>query len=149
MTIRGSILSVAFLVAMALSIASQPADADDEALADTLRGVVESHLDAYDREDAAATLATIDSRSPAYQATREKISEQFPELDVKPELVDFAYIGHDAEFAVARVKTKTVAEPGQEEFVGNVTDAIVIFHTEDGVWKLWGEHLLGVVVLPE
>jgi hypothetical protein len=44
---------------------------------------------------------------------------------------------------------KTVAEPGQDEFVGNVTDAIVVFHTEGGVWKLWGEHLLGVVVLPE
>ncbi len=149
MKTRSSMVSTAFLVALALGAGSPRASAEDAALAETLRGVVETHLAAYDREDAAATLATIDSRSPAHQATQEKIASQFPDLDVKPALAEFSYIGHDGEFAVARVKTKTVAESGQNEFAGNVTDAIVVFHTEGGVWKLWGEHLLGVVVLPE
>lgn len=135
MITRGWIPPIAMFAALLLNVASRPALADDEALAETLHGVVERHLDAYDREDA--------------EATKEKIATEFPDLDVKPELVAFSYIGHDGEFAVARVKTKTVAEPGQDEFVGNVTDAIVVFHAEDGVWKLWGEHLLGVVVLPE
>lgn len=148
MTTRGWIPFVAFVIALAPGISARPAQADD-ALAETLREVVANHLDAYDREDVEATLMTIDSRSPAHEATQQKLATQFPELDVKPELVEFAYIGHDGEFAVARVKTKTAAESGEDEFTGNVTDAIVVFHTENGVWKLWGEHLLGVVVLPE
>jgi hypothetical protein len=64
-------------------------------------------------------------------------------LDAQTELVGFQYIGHDDEFAVARVKLKTVEQSG-EPFSANVLDTITVFHQEDGVWKYWSDHLLGV-----
>ena len=64
-------------------------------------------------------------------------------LDARTELVGFHYIGHDDEFAVARVKLQTVDQSG-EPFSANVIDTITIFHQEDGVWKYWSDHILGV-----
>lgn len=144
MTARGFRLVVAGLALVAASATA--ARAEDDALEATLRGVVETHLAAYDREDVAATLATIDSRSPAHAETQEELDGQFPAFDLKPSLVSFDYIGHDDEFAVGRAKTQIVSET-RADFSPNTVDAILIFHQEGGVWKLWAEHVLGVELL--
>lgn len=124
------------------------AHAEDDALETTLRGVLETHLAAYDREDVAATLATVDSRSPAHGDTKQEVEAQFPAFDLKPSLVAFDFIGHDDEFAVGRARTKVVSEgTAAADFAPNVVDAILIFHQEAGVWKLWAEHVLGVELL--
>ncbi len=141
--------NISLLVAATLWAGGGPARADDDALAAALRGVVEGNLDAYDREDVDATLATIHSRSPSYQPTSEALASQLPGLDLDAELVEFRYIGHDDEFAVARVKTRTTAESGQSDFVSNIVDSITIFHQENGSWKLWSEYILGVEVVPQ
>jgi hypothetical protein len=143
MSTRGSSLSLAILVA-ALVAGPTAAHAADDALAAALRAVYEANLDAYERMDVDATLKTLHSRSPGYKATQEMLSDDVPDPKVDAELVDFRYIGHDDEFAVARVKTKTAAVAGEKGFVDNTVDAIVLFHQEDGAWKLWDQQVLAI-----
>jgi ketosteroid isomerase-like protein len=119
----------------------------DGPLVASLRRAMVDNLDAYNREDANAVMAGIDSRSPDYEATKKAVEEQFKNLDVKTELVDFVAMGHDDEFAVARIKAKTTGKPGSG-FTDNTVDAIVLFHQENGQWKLWSEDILGITVTP-
>jgi hypothetical protein len=122
-----------------------PARADDAELAATLRQVVAGNLAAYDREDVDATMSFVHTKSPDYASTQSALQAQFEALDVTTELVDFAYIGHDDEFAIARVRAKTADGPGNT-FTDNTVDAIVIFHQENGAWKLWGDEILGIAI---
>jgi hypothetical protein len=115
----------------------------DDGLAGVLREVVEQNLAAYNREDPAGAMTFIHTKSPEYGTTQGALPAQFKALDTQTELVGFQYIGHDDEFAVARVKLKTVEQSG-EPFSANVLDTITVFHQEDGVWKYWSDHLLGV-----
>ena len=119
------------------------AAASDQKLSDTLKGVMENHVRAYDAQDTDGVLRTMHTQSPAYEPTRAALAEQLRSGGVGVTLVDFHYMGHDSEFAVARVRMKTLGPPGSH-FVGNVTDNIMLFHQEGGVWKLWGDDVLGV-----
>ena len=140
-----SIKQIACITAILMvSVFGQPAGAsDDGGLATVLRQVVEQNLAAYNREDVAEAMNLIHSKSPEYRTTEGALPGQFEVLDARAELVGFQYIGHDDEFAVARVKLKTVDQSG-EPFSANVLDTITVFHQEDGVWKYWSDHLLGV-----
>ena len=131
-----------YLAAFLLGLASAAGAADDK-LASSLRGVMENNIRAYDAKDAAGVLGTVDTHSPDYDTMRAAIPEQFRDQDVKATLVDFKYIGHDDEFAVARAKIKVEGPPGSV-FVNNTSDRIVLFHQEGGVWKLWSDDVLGV-----
>ncbi len=113
----------------------------------SLRQVMANDFEAYNRKDINALMSGIDSRSPDYEATKNAVTEQFKDLDVKAELVDFVYMGPDDEFAVARVKAKTTGKPGSG-FTDNTVDAIVLFHQENGQWKLWSEEILAIDVAP-
>jgi hypothetical protein len=64
----------------------------------------------------------------------------------RAEQVSFQYVGHDDEFAVARVKVKVTA-PGTVGFQDNVVDTLTIFHQEGGRWKLWDVYVLGSTFL--
>ena len=119
------------------------AGATDDKLAATLRGVVQDNLRAYDAEDADGAMRSVHTRSPQYEPTRAALPEQFQDLDVTAKLTDFKYMGHDDEFAVARVKIQ-VEGPSGSVFVNNTTDDIVLFHQEGGIWKLWTNEVLGV-----
>lgn len=119
------------------------AGATDDKLAATLRGVVQDNLRAYDAEDADGAMRSVHTRSPQYEPTRAALPEQFQDLDVTAKLTDFRYMGHDDEFAVARVKIQ-VEGPSGSVFVNNTTDDIVLFHQEGGIWKLWTNEVLGV-----
>lgn len=105
------------------------------------------NLQAFNKKDINALMAAIDSRSPDYEATKTAAEAQFKELNVTTELKDFKFIGHDDEFAVARVKTKTTGQPGSG-FADNITDAIVLFHQENGTWKIWSEEIVAVELIP-
>lgn len=131
-----------------IGVAGAPAFAQDTALADTLRQVVMDNTAAYDREDLAAAVATIATKSPDYESTQKELAEQFAALEVKSELVSFQYIGHDDEFAVARAKVKTVGTPKTADFADNTVDMILVFHQDGGVWKLWTDEILGVELHP-
>jgi hypothetical protein len=141
---RGWTIGIAVLP---LIFGASSAFAADAELSAALRPVVEGHLAAYNREDVAATIGFVDSRSPDYESTKVALAAQFEHLDLATELVDFALIGHDDEFAIARVKIKTAGKPGSG-FADNTVDAILLFHQENAEWKLWSESVLGVEIAP-
>jgi hypothetical protein len=132
--------------ALLVSLAAYPVAAADDPLGDDLRGVVAGNVAAYDKEDLDAAMAFVHTQSPDYESTKAALTDQFADLDVTSELVNFQYVGHDDEFAVARVKLKTTGKP-DSGFVGNTTDSMMIFHMEGGKWKLWTEQVLGVEIL--
>jgi hypothetical protein len=140
-----SIKQIACITAILMvSVFSEKVSASDDGwLATVIREVVEQNLAAYNREDAAGAMSFIHTKSPEYSTTEGALPGQFEVLDAQTELVGFQYIGHDDEFAVARVKLRTVDKSG-EPFSANVLDTITVFHQEDGVWKYWSDHLLGV-----
>jgi hypothetical protein len=113
-------------------------------LAPAIQYVLDNNLASFNKRDLTASMSTIDTRSPDYEATKAALEEQFKDLDVTASLVKFTYIGHDDEFAVARASIKTAGKPGNTDFVDNTVDAILLFHMEGGAWKLWDETVLGV-----
>lgn len=134
------------VVVSALVAAPGTALADD-ALASTLSKVSTDQIAAFNREDVTGTLAFAYTKSPAFDTAKAELAGLFGEADARAEQVGFQYIGHDDEFAVARVKVKVTAAdaPG---FQNNVVDAIMIFHTEDGSWKVFDSYLLGSQLVP-
>lgn len=135
--------SHSYAAASLLLLFAHPLSAADSAgLEGALRQVVEDNLAAYNSEDVARTLASVDSKSPAYAAMEDALPRQFGALHARAELERFTYIGHDDEFAVARVQYRTRGAPG-EPFLNNVLDTITIFHQENGTWKYWDNDVLG------
>jgi hypothetical protein len=116
-------------------------------LAPALQYVWGQNLEAFNKEDKAGVMATIDTRSPDFGPTSAALDALFKDRDQKAQLVDFVLMGHDDEFAVARVKTRTTGQPGSD-FANNVTDAVVLFHQENGTWKLWSEKIIAVEIVP-
>lgn len=131
------------VLATALLGLAVTAGAADDKLTAELKGVVESNLRAYDAKDVQGALRGVHTRSPEYDTTKAALAEQFRDVGVTATLVDFRYMGHDDEFAVARVKTKLVG-PAGSGFSDNVTDSVVLFHQEGGTWKVWSDEVLGV-----
>lgn len=133
------------LAALVLSTSSTAARAD-EALANALEKVSKDQIAAFNRKDADATMGYAYTKSPAYDEAKDALASLFSEADAKAEQVSFQYIGHDDEFAVARVKVKVTAKdaPG---FQNNVVDALMIFHMEGGRWKVFDSYLLGSQVI--
>jgi hypothetical protein len=129
--------SLLFLFADLLSAA------DSGGLEGALRQVVEQNLAAYNSEDTSRTLASVHTNSPAYTTMQDALPRQFAALHTRTELERFTYVGHDDEFAVARVQYRTVGGTANP-FMNNVLDTITIFHQEDGAWKYWDNYVLGV-----
>jgi hypothetical protein len=121
--------------------------ADSPGLAGALRQVVEENLAAYNSEDASRTLASVHTKSPAYAPMQDALPRQFGALDARSDLERFTYIGHDDEFAFARVQYRTRGTEGQP-FLNNILDTVTIFHQEDGTWKYWDNYVLGARLVP-
>ncbi len=130
-----------------LLAAAAPAHAGGNGVGDSLRVVAEENVRAYDAEDIDGVLRTMHTRSPEYDRTRKALPDQFRAMDLAVKLVDFKYMGHDDEFAVARVKTQLVG-PAGSGFQDNVTESVMLFHKEGSVWKLWSDDVLGVRLAP-
>lgn len=116
--------------------------AETGGLEGALRQTVEENLAAYNSEDPSRTLASVHTNSPVYAAMRDALPRQFGALDTRTELERFSYIGHDDEFAVARVQYRAVGGK-TAPFMNNVVDTITVFHQEDGTWKYWDNYVLG------
>jgi hypothetical protein len=139
-------LGFAALLTAFLGLAVGSAQADDP-LETALRQVVQQSAVSYQKEDVAGFMQYVHTKSPEYATTRDRLTKQFADLDVTATVTDFRLIGHDDEFAVARMKLKTTSTtPG---FADNVVDQLVLFHQENGVWKYWGDSEIGVEVLPK
>ena len=136
MSFRSLVLAAALLGATSASAA----DADPD-LAAALQKVSKDQIAAFDREDVAATLGYAHTKSPSYDEAKTELTALFAEVDAKAEQVSFQYVGHDDEFAVARVKVKVKATA--DGFEDNVVDTLTIFHQENGQWKIWDAYLVG------
>jgi hypothetical protein len=144
MRFRASVVSL--LLGTALVCTPHLVHADDEELTKSLHGAMKGALDAYDREDLDGTMRYVHTKSPEYDKTKVKMEEQFAAGDVTIQLVEFRYIGHDDEFAVARVHIKTIAR-NDPTFTDNMIDTITLFKMENGQWKWWSDHIIGVHIL--
>ena len=122
------------------------ADHADDALSGALEKVTQEQLAAFNRGDATAMMSYAHTKSPSYAEAQQTLTAYFKDQDMKAEQVSFHYIGHDDEFALARVKVK-VTSPGTEGFENNVADTITIFHQENGSWKVWDGYLVGGVLV--
>ena len=129
------------LAALVLAVTWAPSARADDELASALEKVSKDQIAAFNREDAAATMGYAHTKSPSYDEAKAELASTFKELDAKAEQVSFQYIGHDDEFALARVKVKVTS--GAEGFDDNVVDTITIFHQEGGKWKVWDAYLVG------
>jgi hypothetical protein len=137
----------AWTIAVAVMVligSARPAGAQ---VAAALQYVMENNLASFNRKDLTGTMNTIHTKSPDYESTKATLVSQFADLDVSAALVHFDYLGHDEEFAVARAKVKTTGKAATG-FTDNTVDAIVIFHQENGDWKLWDEDILGTQLAP-
>lgn len=142
-TIVTRTLWAAVQVAVLLSLPVAAGAADDDKLVATLKSVVEDNLRAYDAEDADGAMRSVHTRSPQYDTTKAALAEQFQDFDLSAKITGFNYVGHDDEFAVARVKIQ-VEGPSGSVFVNNTSDNLILFHQEGGIWKLWTDDILGV-----
>ena len=140
---RTGLMALAVLCLCAPAARAQLAAGIREQLYATLA----ANLGAFDRKDVAASMRTIDSRSPDYAPTKQAIEDQFKDLNVRSEIVSFDYMGHDDEFAVARAKVKTTGQPGSD-FMNNTVDAVMLFHQGNGTWKLWSEDIVAIDLTP-
>ena len=138
--------SLCIISILLFSMATGAVSAADDGLTTTMRQIVENSLAAYNREDVSATLESVHTKSPAYSRMQQALPEQFDTRDPRTELASLHYMGHDDEFVVARVKLKTVDQSG-EPFAANILDTIAVFHQEDGKWKYWSHHVLGVEIV--
>jgi hypothetical protein len=125
----------------ALLVATAAAAEHDAELAAALEKVSKDQIAAFNKEDAAATMGFAYSKSPDYDSSKAELASLFASTDAKAEQVSFAFVGHDDEFAVARTKVKvTSADAG---FQNNIVDALIVFHSEGGAWKVFDTYVLG------
>jgi len=130
------------LAALVLAVTWAPSARADEELASALEKVSKEQIAAFNRKDVAATMGYAHTKSPSYDEAKTELTAALGGLDAKAEQVSFRYIGHDDEFALARVKVKVTAT-GEEGFQDNIVDTIAICHQEGGKWKVWDSYLVG------
>lgn len=138
--------SLCMISILLFTMVTTTAPAADDGLAPVLRQIVEDSLTAYNSEDVSATMRYIHTKSPEYTRMQKALPNQFDSRDPRTELAGFHYMGHDDEFAVARVKLKTADKSGQP-FATNILDTIAVFHQEGGKWKYWSNHVLGAEIV--
>jgi hypothetical protein len=107
-----------------------------EETAAALRGVLEANLRAARDEDLPAAMATLHTRCPSRALNERTLRRLFAAYDLKIELLSFAYVGRDGDYAVVRFKQKTTKVSGPA-FRDNIVDSMQVLRLEGDAWKLW------------
>ena len=115
-------------------------------ISDALKEVFITNLNASEREDVDAVMATLHTQSPSYRQTRQVAQTLGEKFDLKFELLSFKYIGRDGEYAVARAKQSVVKQNSWSKsgYPDNETDMIHVFRQENDQWKIWGSTYLAM-----
>jgi len=129
------------LAALLIGVTAAAASFADEPLTGALEKVAKDQIAAFNKEDATATMSFAYTKSPAYDTAKSELGPLFADTDAKAELVSFKFVGHDDELAVARAKVKVTSSAAG--FQNNVVDALMIFHSEGGAWKVFDTYVLG------
>lgn len=122
--------STILLLATLMSTSSIAGTAED------IKAVVEANFKHTQAEDVNASVATMHTDSPNYQATKQVLGQLFSVYDLKYTLVSFDFVGEDSDFAYARVKQLTEKVTGPA-FQNNELESLQVFKRENGQWKLW------------
>ncbi len=108
-------------------------------LAKQLRGMLVAQTEAKQKEDLSGTIENVDRRLAVKYRTQ--FREVFRTYKLEYSLDDFKLLYHDDEVAVTRVK-QTVKKVEGPEFKDNQRDALQIFRTRDGQWKIFEQVIL-------
>ena len=121
----------------------------ENTISNALKEVFITNLNASEREDIDAVMATLHTQSPSYQQTQQVAQTLSQNFDLKFELLSFKYIGRDGEYAVARAKQLAVKQKpwSKSGYQDNETDMIHVFRQENGRWKIWSSAILTMKTL--
>jgi hypothetical protein len=107
-----------------------------------LRDVMMENIKSTQAEDADATMKTIHSKSPVYQASKKQVSQLFGKhMGLKYELISLKHIATDGDYAIARVRQRTTQTP-PKNIKNNEMDMLVAFRQEGDTWKFWNQAIL-------
>lgn len=134
------LLAVAILSSAAAGALSQE---EQPSVADTVRRLMEANLAAATAEDVDAYMATLHPDSPGAAATRQQMFQLLSTYDLSFRLLDFEFLGADAEYAVARTHHETRRLRGPV-FRDNVVDGIQVFRLDGDEWRLWSTVVLEI-----
>jgi hypothetical protein len=77
-----------------------------------LKDAMMENIKSTQAEDADATMKTIHSKSPVYQASKKQVSQIFGKhMGLKYELISLKHIATDGDYAIARVRQRTTQTP--------------------------------------
>lgn len=103
-----------------------------------VRQVIDDNLDASQREDSEAYMATMHSQSLAWVQTKKAIQDIFGNYKLNYSLDQFHYITQESEYAYARVWIRTTKVSGPS-FHNNKLEALIVFKKEGEKWKVWSQ----------
>jgi len=124
------------------------ADADiDAELEKALKDVIVAHVEASEKEDLQAVMATVDPSSPGYTQTKEDVSLNFLlfDLDYELELVNVIEATDTIAYVYSVMLTKKVKGPDIPDTRTRQVD--LLKKQEDGSWKIYMTYLMGVEFL--
>ena len=128
-----------WLFAIALSIACvSSCYAEADPTAEAIKSVAERTVAALQEEDLDAAISTIHSQSPTVLLSKKSLPDLFENYDINTELLSFAYIGQNEDYAVARTKTRYIKASGPF-FQNQEVDTITVYRQENGDWKVWNQ----------
>jgi hypothetical protein len=138
-----------WLITAALAITCVvPGYAESNPTADAIKNLVERSIRALQEEDLDASINTIHSQSPSILGVKKDLPTIFENYDLNTELLSFAFIGQNEDYAVARTKTRYIKISGP--FWQNVeTDSISVYRKENDEWKYWNNVKLNNMYLNE
>ena len=112
-------------------------------LAKELRASIDANLDASNKRDLDAYMATIHPKSMSYEPTRRQMGELNKRYELSFKVTHFSVMGSDADYAVARIRQETRKVKGPE-FRDNEVDSLQIFRKDKDAWKVWSSAVLEV-----
>jgi hypothetical protein len=139
----------AWLISVALSMTCLASSyAEPDPTAEAIKSVAERTVAALQAEDLDAAISTIHSHSPTVLLSKKSLPDLFENFDINTELLSFAYIGQNEDYAVARTKTRYTKVSGPF-FQNQEVDTITVYRQEDGKWKVWNQIHLNTKYLNE
>jgi len=115
-----------------------------EELASAIQRTLEENMKALNEEALDAAMATIHSRAPGFRATRDQTRDLFEGFDLVYRMTEFAYVGTNGGYAVARVRQETREKEPTGGFRPNAIEAMQILREEGGIWKVWTTAILEI-----
>ena len=110
---------------------------------DTIKEIFEANCFHTQIGNVDGVLETIHTKSPSYAQSKQVLDNLFAAYKLNVEMVSFNLIAEDDDFAYVRAQQKVTKVSGPE-FKDNVTEQLMAFKLEEGVWKIWTTAILSI-----